>query len=194
MFQQRSSRKMQQEHKLIDAYGGVQLGSVTEFRSDEDEPLCNQAPTQMRHFEIGHKQQGQGVAHLPSPQRRGEHVLMQPMSPCGVPEISSPSFIMEGQNHPGESNGKQANNFILIPMIFDSTQCTFLPAGAAIDEFPINAVPDCNTAGKFQNNVVLAAERFGNCQAVSQGLSCNPSGIAALEKLLTNAMPDHYED
>jgi len=158
--------------------------------------LCNQAPSQMRHFEIGHKQQGQGVAYLPSPQRRGEHVLMQQMSPCGVPEISSPSFIMEGQNHPGESNGKQANSFILIPMIFDSTQCTFRPAG----EFPINAVPDCNTAGastavgKFQNNVVLAAEGYGKCQAVSQGLSCNPSGIAALEKLLTNAMPDHYED
>jgi len=199
MFQQRSSRKMQQVHKLIDAYGGVQLGSVTEFRSDEDEPLSNQAPTQMRHFEIGHTQQGQGVAYLPSPQRRGEHVLIPPMSPCGVPEISSPSFIMEGQNHPGESNGKQANSFILIPMIFDSTQCAFLPAGAAIDEFPINAVPDRNTAGastavdKFQNNVVLAAERFGKCQAMSCGPG-SPSGIAALEKLLTNAMPDHYED
>jgi len=226
MFQQRCSRKMQQVHKLIDTYGGDQLGGAPEeFSSDEDETFCNQAPPQMRHFEINHKQRGQGVAHLPSPQRRGEHVLVQPMSPVGVPEITSPTFVMQGQNHPGEQNGKKVQSFILVPMVFESNsdQCTFptnaipvqcaiptnaMPvpnangASAAIDnvKFPINEVPDRNTAGgstagdKFQTNVVSAAERFGKCQAVSQGLSCSPSGIAALEKLLTNAMPDHYED
>jgi hypothetical protein len=213
MFQQRSSRKMQQVHKLIDAYGGVQLGSDTEFRSDEDEPLSNQAPTQMWHFEIGHKQRGQGVAHLPSPQRQGEHVLVQPMPPYGVPEITSPSSIMRGQSNPGEPNRKQVNSFMFIPMIFESAQCAIptnaIPvpnangASAAIDKFPIDEVPDRNsgnTAGastavdKFQTNVVPAAERFGKWQALSQGLSCSPSGIADLEKFLTDAMPDHYED
>jgi hypothetical protein len=208
MFQKRCSRKEQQEHQLIDAYGGVQLDNCTEFSSDEDEPLSNQAPTQMRRFDIGHKQRGQGVAHLPSPQRRAEHVLIQPMSHCGVAEITSPSFIMQGHN--GEPNGQKVNRFILIPMIFESTQCASpsnaIPvpnangASAAVDQFPINEVPDRNTTGaatasdQFQTNVVPAAERFGKNQAVSQALSCSPSGIAALEKLLTNAMPDHYED
>jgi len=196
MFQQRCSRKVPAP--------GVQLGSCTEYSSDEDEPLSKQAPTQMRRFDIGHKQRGQGVAHLPSPQRRAEHVLMQPMSHCGVPEITSPSFIMQGQCHPGEPNGQKVNSFILIPMVFESTQCASPSnangASAAFDQFPINEVPDLNTTGaataseQFQTNVGPTAERFGKNQAVSQALSCSPSGIAALEKLLTNAMPDHYED
>merc|ERR1719484_456023 len=133
MFQQRSSRKMQQVHELIEAHGGVQLASFTEFRSDEGETLSNQAPTQMWHFEIGHKQRGQGVAHLPSPQRQGEHVLVQPMPPYGVPEITSPTFVMQGQSHPGEQNGKKVQSFILVPMVFESNsdQCTF----------PTNAIP-----------------------------------------------------
>jgi hypothetical protein len=114
------------------------------------------------------------------------------------------------QGHNGEPNGQKVNSFILIPMVFESTQCASptnaIPvpnangASAAVDQFPINEVPDRNTTGaatasdQFQTNVVPAAERFGKNQAVSQALSCSPSGIAALEKLLTNAMPDHYED
>jgi len=198
---------MQQEHKLIDACGGAQQGTFIECSTAcPSNPLSDtqqQPPTQMRHVEIGHKQRGQWVAHLPSPQRGGENVLIQPMSSVGVPEITSPSFIMQGHwqqvnNKTGEPTGQKINSCILIPMVFESTQCAIpthaIPAPnangacAAIDKFPINEVPDRNTGGastavdEFQTTQIF--ERFGKCQAVSQGLSCSPSGISALEELL----------